>query len=134
MSNSSDPLHDRYVNMNFSDARPVDAVPALARLQAEQGNKTRVTIRLDNDVLAVFKARAEMTGRPYQTLIINPAFKWICSGASGITNRLSMLRLGAGMNGWIWLIQPLPNFNKVFALSDFQNINPLDVAGDILVG
>jgi uncharacterized protein (DUF4415 family) len=81
MSNSSDPLHDRYVDMDFSDARPVDAVPALARLQAEQGNKTRVTIRLDSDVLAVFKARAEMTGRPYQTLI-NQALR---DAAQGVT-------------------------------------------------
>ena len=69
MSNNSDPLFDRYANMDFANARPVPAVPALARLQAEHGGKSRVTMRVDNDVLAVFKARAEMTGGNYQTLI-----------------------------------------------------------------
>jgi uncharacterized protein (DUF4415 family) len=69
MSNNSDPLFDRYANLDFSDAKPVGAVPALAHLQAEHGGKSRVTMRLDNDVLAVFKARAEMTGGNYQTLI-----------------------------------------------------------------
>lgn len=69
MSNSSDPLFDRYAGMDFSDAMPVSKVPALARLQAEQGGKSRITIRVDNTTLAVFKARAEMTGGNYQTLI-----------------------------------------------------------------
>lgn len=69
MSNNSDPLFDRYANLDFSDAKSVGSIPALARLQAERGGKSRVTMRLDNDVLAVFKARAEMTGGNYQTLI-----------------------------------------------------------------
>ena len=81
MSNSSDPLFDRYANMNFSDAKPVSAVPALAKLQAEHGGKSRVTMRLDNEVLAVFKARAEMTGGNYQTLI-NEALR---DAAHGVT-------------------------------------------------
>jgi len=81
MSNSSDPLYDRYAEMNFDNAKPVSAVPALARLQARQGGKTRVTMRLDNDVLAVFKARAEMTGGNYQTLI-NQALR---DAAQGVT-------------------------------------------------
>lgn len=59
----------RYANMNFSDAKPVSAVSALVRLQSGRGSKSRVTVRLDNDVLAIFKARAEMTGGNYQTLI-----------------------------------------------------------------
>ena len=37
-------------------------IPTLARLQAEHGGKSRITIRVDNATLAVFKARAEMTG------------------------------------------------------------------------
>ncbi|MBF0256957.1 MAG: BrnA antitoxin family protein [Gammaproteobacteria bacterium] len=69
MSNNSDPLFDRYANMDFSEAKPVSAIPALAGLQAEHGGKSRVTMRMDNDVLAVFKARAELTGGSYQTLI-----------------------------------------------------------------
>lgn len=81
MSNNSDPLFDRYVNMDFSDAKPVSAVPTLAKLQAERGGKSRVTMRLDNDTLAVFKARAEMTGGNYQTLI-NQALR---DAAQGVT-------------------------------------------------
>jgi uncharacterized protein (DUF4415 family) len=81
MSNNSDPLFDRYSNMDFSEAKPVSAIPALARLQAEHGGKSRVTMRLDNDVLAIFKARAEMTGGNYQTLI-NQALR---DAANGIT-------------------------------------------------
>ena len=67
--------------MDFSEAKPVSAIPALARLQAEHGGKSRVTMRLDNDVLAIFKARAEMTGGNYQTLI-NQALR---DAANGIT-------------------------------------------------
>ncbi len=81
MSNNSDPLFERYGDMDFSDAKPVSAVPALARLQAEHGGKSRVTMRLDNDVLAVFKARAEMTGGNYQTLI-NQALREAAQGLS----------------------------------------------------
>lgn len=81
MSNSSDPLFDRYANLDFAGALPVSEVPALAELQAAQGAKSRVTMRLDNDVLAVFKARAEMTGGNYQTLI-NRALR---EAAQGIT-------------------------------------------------
>ena len=81
MSNNSDPLFDRYANMDFNDAKPVSAVPALAKLQAEQGGKSRVTMRLDNEVLAIFKARAEMTGGNYQTLI-NQALR---DAAQGLT-------------------------------------------------
>lgn len=79
MSNNSDPLFDRYANMDFSDAKPVGSISALARLQAERGGKSRVTMRLDNDVLAVFKARAEMTGGNYQTLI-NQALRDVAQG------------------------------------------------------
>jgi len=81
MSNNSDPLFDRYASMDFNDAKPVSAVPALAKLQAEQGGKSRVTMRLDNEVLAIFKARAEMTGGNYQTLI-NQALR---DAAQGLT-------------------------------------------------
>ena len=43
-------------------------MPHLAKLQAEN-NKTRITICLDNDILAKFKARAAQSGKGYQTLI-----------------------------------------------------------------
>ncbi|WP_297478919.1 BrnA antitoxin family protein [Ferrovum sp.] len=79
MKSSSDAMHEQYKDMDFSDAKPVSGIPALAKLQAESGGKTRITMRLDNDVLAIFKARAEMTGGNYQTLI-NEALKQFAVG------------------------------------------------------
>jgi predicted DNA binding CopG/RHH family protein len=55
--------------MDFTDAKSVVEVPELARLQAAQGGKTRITMRVDNATLAVFKARAEMVGGNDQTLL-----------------------------------------------------------------
>jgi uncharacterized protein (DUF4415 family) len=79
MSNNSDPLFDRYAEMDFSDAKPVSKIPALAKLQAEHGGKSRITMRVDNDTLAIFKARAEMTGGNYQTLM-NEALRQFAQG------------------------------------------------------
>ena len=79
MSNNSDPLFDRYAEMDFSDAKPVAEVPALAKLQAEHGGKSRITMRVDNDTLAIFKARAEMSGGNYQTLM-NEALRQFAQG------------------------------------------------------
>jgi uncharacterized protein (DUF4415 family) len=81
MNNSSDPLFERYSEMDFSDAKSVAAIPALAELQARQGGKSRITMRLDNDVLAIFKARAEISNSNYQTLI-NQALR---DAAQGVT-------------------------------------------------
>ncbi|WP_105073775.1 BrnA antitoxin family protein [Chromatium okenii] len=69
MSNNSDPLFVRYAEMDFADAQPVAAVPALAQLQAETVGKTCVTLLLENEVLASLKLRAEINGCHYQTLI-----------------------------------------------------------------
>ncbi|MEO8331716.1 MAG: BrnA antitoxin family protein [Gallionella sp.] len=79
MKNNSDPIYKKHKDIDFADAKPVSSVPALARLQAESGGKTRITMRLDNEVLAIFKARAEMTGGSYQTLI-NEALKQVAAG------------------------------------------------------
>ncbi|AUB81472.1 BrnA antitoxin family protein [Candidatus Thiodictyon syntrophicum] len=79
MSNNSDPLFDQYADLDFADAKPVAQVPALARLQAEQGGKSRITMRVDNTVLAAFKARAALTGGSYQTLI-NEALRQFVAG------------------------------------------------------
>jgi uncharacterized protein (DUF4415 family) len=79
MSNNSDPLFDRYSDMDFSDAKPVSEIPALAKLQAEHGGKSRITMRVDNDTLAIFKARAEMTDGNYQTLM-NEALRQFAQG------------------------------------------------------
>jgi uncharacterized protein (DUF4415 family) len=79
MSNNSDPLFDHYAEMDFSDAKPVSEIPALTQLQAEQGGKSRITMRVDNDTLAIFKARAEMSGGNYQTLM-NEALRQFAQG------------------------------------------------------
>ncbi len=79
MSNNSDPLFNRYADMDFSDAKPVSEIPALAKLQAEHGGKSRITMRVDNDTLAIFKSRAEMTGGNYQTLM-NEALRQFAQG------------------------------------------------------
>jgi uncharacterized protein (DUF4415 family) len=79
MSNNSDPLFDRYADLDFGDAKPVAEVPALARLQAEQGGKSRITMRVDTAVLAAFKARALRTGGNYQTLM-NEALRQYVEG------------------------------------------------------
>jgi predicted DNA binding CopG/RHH family protein len=79
MSNNSDPMFDRYADMDFTDAKPVNQMPALVKLQAEHGGKSRITMRVDNATLAVFKARAEMTGGNYQTLM-NEALGQVAQG------------------------------------------------------
>jgi uncharacterized protein (DUF4415 family) len=79
MSNNSDPIFKQYAEMDFTDAKPVGEVPALAKLQQEHGGKSRITMRVDNATLAVFKARAEMSGGNYQTLM-NEALRQFAQG------------------------------------------------------
>jgi len=79
MSNSSDPMFDRYADMDFTNAKPVAEMPALAKLQAAHGGKSRITMRVDNTTLAVFKARAEMTDGNYQTMM-NEALRQFAEG------------------------------------------------------
>lgn len=55
---------------DFAGAKRAKDVPHLAKLQAEVARgKTRITIFLDDDVLAAFRSRAEREGTGYQTLI-----------------------------------------------------------------
>ena len=54
---------------DFSKAKRAKDIPHLAKLQAESKGKTRITIMLDNDLLAAFRARAQSEGTGYQTLI-----------------------------------------------------------------
>lgn len=79
MNANSDPEYARYADLDFDDAKPVSEIPALARLQAEKGGKSRITIRVDNATLSVFKAYAEMTGGNYQTLM-NEALRQVALG------------------------------------------------------
>ena len=79
MNNNSDPMFNQYVNMDFADAKPVAEIPALVQLQSLQGGKSRITMRVDTATLAVFKAKAEMTGGNYQTLM-NEALRQFAQG------------------------------------------------------
>lgn len=79
MNNNSDPEYDRYAGLDFSNAQRVHETPVLAKLQAEQGGKSRITMRVDNDTLAIFKARAAMTDGNYQTLM-NEALRQFAQG------------------------------------------------------
>lgn len=53
---------------DFSHAKRAHEVPHLAKLQAESG-KSRITIFLDDDILAAFRERASQSDKGYQTLI-----------------------------------------------------------------
>lgn len=79
MKASSDKMYDKFKDHDFSDAKPVAETPHLAKLQAEAGGKSRITMRVDNDVLAIFKAQAEMVGGNYQTMM-NEALKQFAQG------------------------------------------------------
>jgi len=79
MKASSDKMYDKYKDFDFSGAKTVAETPHLAKLQVETGGKSRITMRVDNDVLATFKARAEMVGGNYQTLM-NNALKQFAQG------------------------------------------------------
>ena len=65
------PMRKQY---DFSKARRARQIPHLAKLQARPKGKTRITIMLDDDVLAAFRARAAVEGSGYQT-IINQALR-----------------------------------------------------------
>lgn len=79
MKSSSDNFHEKFKNYDFADAKPVSETPHLAKLQAQSGNKARITMRVDSNVLAIFKARAEKDGGNYQTLM-NEALKQFAQG------------------------------------------------------
>ena len=66
---------------DFSHAKRAKDVPHLAKLQAEMTGKSRITMRVDNAVLAAFKARAESSGGSYQTMM-NEALKQYALGSS----------------------------------------------------
>jgi len=59
---------DAMPQLDFSRAKRVEDVPALARLQQDHETKERITIRLDADVLAWFREQVR-GGGSYQALI-----------------------------------------------------------------
>jgi uncharacterized protein (DUF4415 family) len=78
-SSSEKKIFTRFKDYDFSDAKPVAKTPHLAKLQAMAGKKARITMRVDNNVLAIFKAQAEQAGGSYQTLM-NEALKQYAHG------------------------------------------------------
>lgn len=70
---------------DFSQARPAKDVPALARLQDDTVPKQRITIRLDADVLAWFRAQVAGGGN-YQTMI-NDALRAHIEDREGVLER-----------------------------------------------
>ena len=79
MKNSSDRDYEKFKDYDFSDAKPVSQTPHLAKIQAQAGKKAHITMRVDSDVVAVFKARAERVGGKYQTLM-NDALREFAQG------------------------------------------------------
>ncbi len=49
MSNNSDPLFEQYGDMDFTAAKPVAEVPALAKLQATHGKVPHYHARRQHD-------------------------------------------------------------------------------------
>ena len=86
MQASSDDMHKKFKDLDFEDAKPVSAIPALAKLQAASTAKSRITMRVDSSVLAAFKARAAITGGNYQTMM-NEALKQFLQGKDNILFR-----------------------------------------------
>jgi uncharacterized protein (DUF4415 family) len=79
MKISSDKEYEKFKDYDFVEAKSVAETPHLSKLQAQAGHKARITMRVDSDVLAIFKARAEMVGGNYQTLM-NEALKQFSQG------------------------------------------------------
>jgi len=61
---------------DFSNSKRAKDVPHLSTLQND--GKTRITIMLDNDVLTIFREKAQTEGIGYQTLI-NAALREACN-------------------------------------------------------
>ena len=50
MKTSSDKMNEKYKDFDFAEAKSVSVTPHLAKLHAETGGKSRITMRVDNDV------------------------------------------------------------------------------------
>lgn len=72
---------------DFSQSKPASEVPHLAKLQA-QGGKTRITMYVDDDVLAAFRTQAEEQGIGYQTAINQVLRDYLHQGESTLENLL----------------------------------------------
>ena len=72
---------------DFSQSKPASEVPHLAKLQA-QGGKTRITMYVDDDVLAAFRTQAEKQGIGYQTAINQVLRDYLYHSESALENLL----------------------------------------------
>ena len=72
---------------DFSQSKSVSEVPHLAKLQA-QGGKTRITMYVDDDVLAAFRVQAEEQGVGYQTAINQVLRDYLRQGESALESLL----------------------------------------------
>ena len=79
MKANSDAEFARFKDLDFADAKTVAKTPHLRKLQASAGAKSRITMRVDSDVVAIFRARAELSGGNYQTMM-NEALKQFAQG------------------------------------------------------
>ena len=74
-----DPVYEKFKDLDFTNANPVPQVAHLQALQTSAGLKSRITMRVDSDVVAVFRARAAAAGANYQTMM-NDALKQFAQG------------------------------------------------------
>lgn len=81
MKADADPNFAMFKDFDFADAKPVAETPHLLRLQVLGGPKERITIRIDPDVLAVYRERARVLNGSYQTLM-NDALRQFAMGLS----------------------------------------------------
>ena len=66
MKASSDKKQEQF---NIANVNAVMNAGVLRRIQENTGVKSRITMRVDSDVLELFRARAAMSGGNYQTLM-----------------------------------------------------------------
>lgn len=78
-------MRDQY---DFEAVKPSTDIPALKRLQeAQAAGKERITIRLDADILAWFRAQVQGGGN-YQTLINDALRAHITAGEGSLEQTL----------------------------------------------
>ncbi len=71
---------------DFSKARRAKDVPQLKKLQAAAGvGKTRISIMLDDAVIAGFRAHAEAASVGYQTEINRVLREYLAEGSAPVT-------------------------------------------------
>ncbi len=78
MINKSDQIYDRHADIDFSEAKPTK--PMVDSWQDEQ---FCITICVDRETLAIFKAHAEISSEDYQ-ILMNEALKQFASNLTEV--------------------------------------------------